>query len=57
MSGPLASASEHPATGKFDFPLFHPADLAAWQQLATLRHGRGDWAGVALAAAMGRENR
>jgi uncharacterized protein YdeI (YjbR/CyaY-like superfamily) len=25
------SASDHPATWKFDFPIYHPADLAAWR--------------------------
>ncbi len=26
-----ASASDHPATWKFDFPIYHPANLAAWR--------------------------
>jgi uncharacterized protein YdeI (YjbR/CyaY-like superfamily) len=26
-----ATASDHPATWKFDFPIYHPADLAAWR--------------------------
>ena len=25
------SASDHPASWKFDFPIYHPADLAAWR--------------------------
>ena len=25
------SASEHPTTWKFDFPIYHPPDLAAWR--------------------------
>lgn len=26
-----ATASDHPTTWKFDFPVYHPADLAAWR--------------------------
>ena len=26
-----ATASDHPAIWKFDFPIYHPADLAAWR--------------------------
>jgi uncharacterized protein YdeI (YjbR/CyaY-like superfamily) len=26
-----ATASDHPASWKFDFPVYHPADLAAWR--------------------------
>ena len=26
-----ATASDHPASWKFDFPIYHPADLAAWR--------------------------
>ncbi|MGH9235169.1 MAG: YdeI/OmpD-associated family protein [Acidimicrobiales bacterium] len=26
-----ATASDHPACWKFDFPIYHPADLAAWR--------------------------
>jgi len=39
------SASEHPATGRFDFPLFHPVDLAAWRSWLTEHHAteRGVW--------------
>jgi uncharacterized protein YdeI (YjbR/CyaY-like superfamily) len=39
------SASCHPATWKFDFPVFHPADLAAWRAWLAANHGttRGVW--------------
>ena len=39
------SASRHPATWKFDFPVFHPADLAAWRAWLAANHGttRGVW--------------
>jgi uncharacterized protein YdeI (YjbR/CyaY-like superfamily) len=40
-----ASASEHPATWKFDFPIYHPANLAAWRAWLAV-HGdtaRGVW--------------
>jgi uncharacterized protein YdeI (YjbR/CyaY-like superfamily) len=39
------SASSHPATWKFDFPVFHPADLAAWRAWLAANHGttRGVW--------------
>ena len=39
------SASEHPATGKFGFPLYHPADLVAWRSWLAAHHGsaRGCW--------------
>lgn len=37
--------SEHPATWKFDFPIFHPADLAAWRAWLAANHAtaRGCW--------------
>jgi uncharacterized protein YdeI (YjbR/CyaY-like superfamily) len=40
-----ASGSEHPATWKFDFPIYHPADLAAWRAwlLANSETERGVW--------------
>lgn len=40
-----ASASEHPPTGKFDFPLYHPVDLAAWRSWLAAHHAstRGCW--------------
>jgi uncharacterized protein YdeI (YjbR/CyaY-like superfamily) len=40
-----ASASAHPSTWKFDFPVFHPVDLAAWRAWLEHHHGseRGVW--------------
>jgi uncharacterized protein YdeI (YjbR/CyaY-like superfamily) len=40
-----ASESEHPATWKFDFPIYHPADLAAWRAWLAAHHAtaRGCW--------------
>lgn len=40
-----ATASDHPARWKFDFPIYHPADLAAWRAwlAATCATGRGVW--------------
>lgn len=40
-----ATASEHPATWKFDFPIYHPADLAAWRSWLAANHDRerGAW--------------
>ncbi len=45
MSRPPVTASDHPATGKFDFPLYHPADLAAWRTWLEHHHDRerGVW--------------
>jgi uncharacterized protein YdeI (YjbR/CyaY-like superfamily) len=42
---PLTSASEHPATWKFDLPIFHPADLDAWRAWLERNHSteRGVW--------------
>lgn len=39
------TASDHPATWKFDFPIFHPADLAAWRAWLDHHHRteRGVW--------------
>jgi uncharacterized protein YdeI (YjbR/CyaY-like superfamily) len=39
------TASEHPATWKFDFPIFHPADLAAWRAWLAANHAtaHGCW--------------
>jgi uncharacterized protein YdeI (YjbR/CyaY-like superfamily) len=44
-SGSPSSASEHPARWKFDFPVFHPADRAAWRAWLTANHdeARGVW--------------
>lgn len=40
-----ASASKHPTTWKFDFPIYHPADLAAWRTWLAKHHAteRGCW--------------
>lgn len=39
------SASELPATWKFDFAVYHPPDLAAWRAWLSANHGtaRGVW--------------
>jgi uncharacterized protein YdeI (YjbR/CyaY-like superfamily) len=39
------SASDHPTTWKFDLPVFHPADLAAWRAWLDHHHRseRGVW--------------
>lgn len=39
------TASEHPATWKFDFAIYHPADLAAWRSWLAEHHdqARGVW--------------
>jgi uncharacterized protein YdeI (YjbR/CyaY-like superfamily) len=44
-SGPTPSASAHPATWKFGFPVYHPADLAAWRSWLAANHDvvRGVW--------------
>jgi uncharacterized protein YdeI (YjbR/CyaY-like superfamily) len=40
-----ATASDHAATWKFDFPIYHPPDLAAWRAWLTANHDvvRGVW--------------
>jgi uncharacterized protein YdeI (YjbR/CyaY-like superfamily) len=40
-----ATASDHPAIWKFDFPIYHPPDLAAWRAWLTANHdtARGVW--------------
>jgi uncharacterized protein YdeI (YjbR/CyaY-like superfamily) len=40
-----ATASAHPATWKFDLPIYHPPDLAAWRAWLTANHdtARGVW--------------
>ena len=40
-----ASASELPATWKFDYPVYHPVDLAAWRAWLAANHAtaRGCW--------------
>jgi uncharacterized protein YdeI (YjbR/CyaY-like superfamily) len=39
------TASDHPATWKFDFPIYHPVDLAAWRAWLAANHAtqRGCW--------------
>jgi uncharacterized protein YdeI (YjbR/CyaY-like superfamily) len=41
------TASDHPATWKFDLPIYHPPDLAAWRSWLAAHHdrGRGVWVG------------
>ncbi len=40
-----ATASDHPATWKFDFPIYHPGNLAAWRAwlAANFDTARGVW--------------
>jgi len=40
-----ATASQHPATWKFDFPVYHPEDRAAWRAWLEANHDttRGVW--------------
>lgn len=40
-----ATASDHPASWKFDFPIYHPRDLAAWRAWLTANCDtvRGVW--------------
>jgi len=39
------TASDHPASWKFDFPIYHPADRAAWRTWLAANHdtARGVW--------------
>jgi uncharacterized protein YdeI (YjbR/CyaY-like superfamily) len=39
------TSSEHPVTWKFDFPVYHPQDLAAWRAWLEAHHdaARGVW--------------
>lgn len=39
------TASDHPATWKFDFPIYHPVDLGAWRAWLAANHAtqRGCW--------------
>ena len=41
----LPSSSEHPATWKFDYPIYHPADRAAWRAWLEANHpgAKGVW--------------
>jgi uncharacterized protein YdeI (YjbR/CyaY-like superfamily) len=45
MSAAPKTASKHPATWKFDLPIYHPRDLAAWRAwlTANAEGGRGVW--------------
>jgi uncharacterized protein YdeI (YjbR/CyaY-like superfamily) len=40
-----STASHHPDTWKFDFPVYHPPDLAAWRSWLAANHdrARGVW--------------
>jgi uncharacterized protein YdeI (YjbR/CyaY-like superfamily) len=40
-----ATASDHPASWKFEFPIYHPEDLAAWRAWLAASHdsARGVW--------------
>lgn len=50
------SASDHPTTWKFDFPVFHPVDLSAWRAWLAENHDseRGVWV-VSWKASSGRD--
>ncbi|MEZ5140416.1 MAG: hypothetical protein R2711_17080, partial [Acidimicrobiales bacterium] len=39
------TASSHPATWKFDYPIYHPVDRAAWRSWLEANHAsaRGVW--------------
>jgi uncharacterized protein YdeI (YjbR/CyaY-like superfamily) len=45
MGRPPSTASDHPDTWKFDFPIFHPRNLAAWRAWLEHHHrsARGVW--------------
>lgn len=45
MGRPPSTASDHPDTWKFDYPIFHPRDLAAWRAWLEHHHrsARGVW--------------
>jgi uncharacterized protein YdeI (YjbR/CyaY-like superfamily) len=45
VTGVPPSASLHPASWKFDFPIYHPADRAAWRAWLAVNHdtARGVW--------------
>jgi uncharacterized protein YdeI (YjbR/CyaY-like superfamily) len=45
MIGVPASASDHPEQWKFDYPIYHPLDRAAWRCWLGVNHhrGRGVW--------------
>lgn len=56
MTAVPPSASVHPDTWKFDFPIYHPPDRAAWRRWLDEHHGtaRGVWV-VSWRKASGRE--
>jgi uncharacterized protein YdeI (YjbR/CyaY-like superfamily) len=45
MTDVPVTGSDHPATWKFDFTIYHPPDLAAWRAWLTANHdtARGVW--------------
>ena len=45
MTAVPSSASQHPATWKFGFPIYHPRDLEAWRAWLAAHHDttRGVW--------------
>lgn len=45
VTGIPPSASHHPQRWKFDFPIYHPRDLAAWRAWLAVNHDtvRGVW--------------
>ncbi len=45
MGRPPRTASEHPDTWKYDYPIFHPRDLTAWRAWLDHHHrtARGVW--------------
>jgi uncharacterized protein YdeI (YjbR/CyaY-like superfamily) len=45
MTDVPVTASDHPARWKFDLPIYHPADLAAWRAWLAANHdgARGVW--------------
>ena len=47
VAGIPPSASEHPATWKFGFPVYHPPDLAAWRAWLAVNHDVAGGAWVA----------
>lgn len=51
-----STASHHPDTWKFDFPVYHPRDIAAWRSWLTANHDRtrGVWV-VSWRTASGRD--
>lgn len=56
VPGVPPSASDHPDTWKFDLPIYHPPDRAAWRAWLAAHHGtaRGVWV-VSWRKASGRE--